>query len=591
VAEVQQQLHLITTKGAHTMTEKLDVYSRVRVVKDAKLEETCPEPEAIWRIPESVMTASQTMRSVASRIYEARKIPISSSQAGWIAFTVVFSALTLRIIALLSFGPDRIASLVPDDAFYYIVLSKNQASLGRWTFDGVAPATGFHLLWGYMLAATYYIWPNIPFNSLFILSSAIGTLCVSVSAALLTVTAARRFGYGAIFGVLIAFFNPVVLLQSTEIMESPLVILCAATLWFLVFRPEIKLSYASLASVACVGFLGMLARSDFGLVPLVLFCVTVFGVLTKRMASTAAAVATAGLIGSVLGLGFVLAHNYVSAGHLFQASALIKRHWSIVAGDSAIPGLKLVLQILVVYKVWGMFSWFLAFAPIGALLLARASEYKRFINASFEEWAIIGAAILVVVGYIALYSLNSAALQNWYCATLLGAISLFVGILLAPIGQDQFGKMAVLTIILAGLGLYSSLRPAWAWQQSMRDAGLFLRSSPQINPVASWNAGYISYFAERPVINIDGLVNDDILEFVKSGNLADYILARKIDYIVDFPEMLSELEAGRGGYANGKLASCLSVQQKLAPDLPVNEWMGSVISLFKVDRNCLTNRR
>jgi antirestriction protein ArdC len=29
VAEVQQQLHLITTKGAQAMTEKLDVYSRV----------------------------------------------------------------------------------------------------------------------------------------------------------------------------------------------------------------------------------------------------------------------------------------------------------------------------------------------------------------------------------------------------------------------------------------------------------------------------------------------------------------------------------------------------------------------------------
>ena len=29
VAEVQQQLHLITTKGAQTMIEKLDVYSRV----------------------------------------------------------------------------------------------------------------------------------------------------------------------------------------------------------------------------------------------------------------------------------------------------------------------------------------------------------------------------------------------------------------------------------------------------------------------------------------------------------------------------------------------------------------------------------
>jgi hypothetical protein len=43
--------------------------------------------------------------------------------------------------------PDRLlVRYIPDDAFYYLIMGRNFAATGRWTFDGVEPASGFHLL-------------------------------------------------------------------------------------------------------------------------------------------------------------------------------------------------------------------------------------------------------------------------------------------------------------------------------------------------------------------------------------------------------------------------------------------------------------
>ena len=40
---------------------------------------------------------------------------------------------------------------IPDDAFYYIQMATHRAKDGFWSFDGTHPASGFHLLYGYLL--------------------------------------------------------------------------------------------------------------------------------------------------------------------------------------------------------------------------------------------------------------------------------------------------------------------------------------------------------------------------------------------------------------------------------------------------------
>src|SRR5688500_6385445 len=78
----------------------------------------------------------------------------------------------LRVAWLALQGDARLITMVPDDAFYYIVLAQNFAETGRWTFDGVAPATGFHLLWGYLLAGVQALFGAPGWRSLFLVGAA-----------------------------------------------------------------------------------------------------------------------------------------------------------------------------------------------------------------------------------------------------------------------------------------------------------------------------------------------------------------------------------------------------------------------------------
>jgi hypothetical protein len=52
--------------------------------------------------------------------------------------------------------------------------------------------------------------------------------------------------------------------------------------------------------------------------------------------------------------------------------------------------------------------------------------------------------------------------------------------------------------------------------------------------VGAFNAGILSYFSGRTVVNLDGAVNRDAFEARRQGHLMRYVLAREIDYLVDW---------------------------------------------------------
>jgi hypothetical protein len=59
---------------------------------------------------------------------------------------------------------------------------------------------------------------------------------------------------------------------------------------------------------------------------------------------------------------------------------------------------------------------------------------------------------------------------------------------------------------------------------------------PAGEPVGSWNAGQLGYFLDRPVVNLDGLVNDaGFLEFLRRGEpVVHYLRHQGIRYVVDY---------------------------------------------------------
>jgi hypothetical protein len=69
--------------------------------------------------------------------------------------------------------------------------------------------------------------------------------------------------------------------------------------------------------------------------------------------------------------------------------------------------------------------------------------------------------------------------------------------------------------------------------------------------VGSFNAGILSYFGRRTLVNLDGAVNADALRARESGRLLEYVLEKRLDYLADFRSSLRALDC-----AASELAEC-----------------------------------
>ena len=127
---------------------------------------------------------------------------------------------------------------VADDGFYYLQLARNWTQMGRWTFDGVEPATGFHLLYAYLLAGMSWLQGGAySWRTSVVAMSGLGAMAMIGSAAVLHAALWRRFGAGVSTGALALFLSPVVLEQPTMGLESPFVIVTASALVYVILTP------------------------------------------------------------------------------------------------------------------------------------------------------------------------------------------------------------------------------------------------------------------------------------------------------------------------------------------------------------------
>ena len=79
---------------------------------------------------------------------------------------------------------------------------------------------------------------------------------------------------------------------------------------------------------------------------------------------------------------------------------------------------------------------------------------------------------------------------------------------------------------------------------------VYLQQNPLPGKIGSWNAGIISYYEGQHIINLDGLMNDEIYPYAKADDLECYFIKKQINYVVDFTAMFSNYHKSRGGYTH-----------------------------------------
>lgn len=526
----------------------------------------------------------------------------SSRSASFLA-ALVFLIGMLRLAIFFRRSDGNLVKVIPDDAFYYLVTARNFATRGRWTFDGTEPSSGFHLLWGYLLAGFFHLAPHATLHTLFAVFGTLQVLLLTIAAYMLALTTRRLFGPGVLPGLAVIFFSTVCLQQEGWLMESALAIAASSATVFLLARTSLRFSWRLAVGAFMLGLALMLARSDSGLLPLVLFLVTLVLGIRRMIERSVPRLAFVLLAGATCGLLLTLLHTHLVSGNWIQASALQKAFWTQVVGKKSIkPALNLSVSFFD-----PLFGSRIAFFPDAwssprAIALGRGC---KLLIVLLTAWGVVqffrskqSAAIkgllagmfVVLLGYYALYSQDSA-MQGWYIGNFVAPVAIIAAAsstyYCSRATAARFG-LYLGTGILSVAGILFSLSPTMHWQEIMYQTGLYLRAHPEVSPVGSFNAGIIGFFAEGGVTNLDGLVNDSILPYARQDRLAAYISKRQIRAIAEYPFVLyAPLYQREGGYTDGRLLHCVTSTTNLFPTAPDNNWEGGQMQLFRLDPTCL----
>lgn len=484
----------------------------------------------------------------------------------WATGLLVGAVCLARVAYLLS-RPELAITMVPDDAFYYLKLAQNRVLTGTWTFDGTSVTTGFHLLHAYLLALANLVFRPAAQDWLFMLGvvGAFASVCLGLAAGLTCRAAQRVAGGPAGWWTLPVFLSLPVVQSATLLMESHLVVLGAAAVVHLVsVRPRLTPLHA--AGCVAIGLLAGLTRSDFALLPLLLWVTSLL--LRHRDGSPRAAPSGLVFLGSVLAFGVTLWHSYLVSGEFLQSSVRTKLRWS-VEGDAAVTRLVGPVYIALFLLVLGYVA-----------LVVRRRGTPRLLA---EPVAL--ACVLAVVGYSGVYATVGQGVQDWYIAPLVVPVAMT----LAAVGgrldvRPARPLVAALTVASVAFTVVQFNRQLWPWQLGMLHAAERLRDDDSIHHVGSWNAGILGVVSGKVVTNLDGLVDDGAAEAGARGDILGYLRQRGIGYLVDHADAVARPESGQ---ADGRLVACAQAVAVLseAGDRP-SPGSGPV-TLFRLRPDCV----
>lgn len=466
-----------------------------------------------------------------------------------VALFAIINLIIFDVIILTA--PDYLqVQYSPDDAYYYLSLARNFASLHIWTFDsGVSLTTGFHPLLAYILVFLYKAFQ--PDTDGFVRIDLVFSSLLTISSALVVYRKAWKCQQPAMFAalaILIGARN--ILINSISGMEWALIVFIIVI--FCVTMAEKHATRTGKIILFILGLVGSLARLDFGLLTFS-FLLSSFILWFKEKDSEYLKASTAALAGAVSGVLLVFLHNYLMTGQAVQSSVLMKSLWmqgKLHGGVLIVGSMGLLLLLLIPL-----------FSGKSSQMSAANRTQQLFAPAGLFAW----------IGYMIFY-LKNADIHEWYSANILFSIFIFLCVLWNSIEQGQFKKFTLLPhavfVIVFVFSFANTLIKAypindqnsqWPQQRTLLEAGKYLYTYPlNDGRVGAWNAGIMNYYQGGSLVNLDGLVNNDIYPYAVTNTSFEYVQKVNIRYIVDYDVMFTEGTIGRSGYNDPQVLNILS---------------------------------
>ena len=157
-------------------------------------------------------------------------------------------------------------------------------------------------------------------------------------------------------------------------------------------------------------------------------------------------------------------------------------------------------------------------------------------------------AVIALAALIVVHAALRWYLRSWYFMIVVPLAALALAVLLTPYLERgrRWGGLALLGVVSALLLAGFAYRGVNDWDRglyfcpndTLSGSAWLQRNLTDGERVGAFNAGLLGYFSHRPVVNLDGSVNQSIFAAIQERELLRYVQRERITYLVDSPYFL-----------------------------------------------------
>jgi len=450
--------------------------------------------------------------------------------------------------------------VVYDDAYYYFSIARNLVTRGMLSADGLNLTNGFHPLWLFVITPIYLFFHSHHWLSIHLAVTL--SAFFDVAAAFLIYKTLGNLGKPNVGFWAAAFYlvNPYGLFYTMNGLETAQNNFFLALLIFLSLKATTEWLKTRWFLLGTACGLTLLSRTDN------VFVVAVLLAYLFWRERNFIDLAKTGAVAALLVLPW-LVYNFITFGSIVQTSGTaypFHLHQQYLNEYQTFYSFHLIPFLLkkgfysFVLNAYHYGNWILTLVIIG-ILLYRLKGWPR--DYRLILWTSVAAGL-----FISFHIFFRWSVRPWYAQA--------VFVLTLPIVALAVEKLNRWLLVLGTvLALFPIGSDAWSPQLFRRfdRFKIMLQAVKEHIPtgdrVGVFNSGYCQYFTDQKVINLDGLVNNEVLSYYKERKGLEYFRKKDIRWLVDFAYWL---EVVFGPYFGTKAENSLEVLDASRDSLYVN---------------------
>ncbi len=439
-------------------------------------------------------------------------------------FYLCFFALLTRLV--LAWLPEKyLFYLISDDAYYYFTIARNLATRGMLSADGITLTNGFHPLWLFLITPIFLLinaqhWLAV--HCALTLSALFDTAAGFLIYRVLEKLGKPTLGFWAATFYLV---NPYGVWITMNGLETGLNSFFLAGLTYLsVTVPKERLRVGWLKYGLVCG-LALLSRTDNILV------MGVFLIYVLRRHRDFLTVSKIVLVTTLLTAPW-LVYNFATFGTLVQTSGTaypflnhsqyLAEHKSIFSW-ALIPYLTRLSFTDFVLNAFHYGMWQITLL-VGVFLGFRLRNWSRETRAAL--WGLTAAGL-----FAAFHLLMRWSVRPWYAQAVFVLTLPAIALSLERINRYLLAFAVATVLFLSAWRVQAE--PFRLAERSYVILDVVNHLIPPGERVGVFNSGFVQYFTDRKVINLDGLVNNEILEYYRMKKGLGYLRGKNIGWVVD----------------------------------------------------------